>query len=1435
MFLILLLSTLVLTAIADDAESPLPTPDRAISRRIEQAENFVKQERWSDAVNAIGSLLEGEVDLVVDDSAAKNIYRKTLRDRLTTLLISLPNDAQRLYRDQYEPLAQRFLDEAITSNNVYAIAKVADRYPLTESGAEAAMREASARFARGETVAVIHRLKRLEESRLQLDPTLSLLAAAANLALGKRNDANVYIDSIFRRDATTTIKLDDGTIWTADRRDELLTYITPQTNSDDDPRRLAAWLADADWRQTGGTPWQVSNVETTPPILDAEWSVPTLPAGAWRREAERLVPQFATSCTLPAAEPLVIGDTIIARGFDATIGIDIATGKRLWYANEASTATITSGTNPTFAPLRVPREQLFAQRRPVVLGEMLWRNRLYNALTSHGEMFFQVESIPFLQSPQIGMPRGPFVPRRDAANTANNRLTARRVATGELVWKHGKQDANASSDTSFIDEQTFLGPPVPIDDERLVVVSESGGTIRLLTLDAKTGQHIATQPLATTFGPAIRLTAAEIPALRSGVVVCQTGVGVVAAVDSVSCRPLWTHVYRSGDETKENAPFSPVGDDVQWIDIPRLAWQRPATILTSRFAIIAPADAPILLCLDLVNGEIVWKHERLNEKSLIGIASVTENEVFVLTPDALVGINLADGEWTTNTASLRPDVVSALPTLKLPSPPVGFGVASGDVYWLPLADGRIIGCDLVNKTVGDVEWRPASPNSGDVLGNLVAVRGRLVSASPLGVTLFTQRRTLENAATSAPDDVAKNLADARLARQRSDLDAAYETLYEIAATSPRAARLLEQTVLDGLASDFDNFANRVLAACDKVADSSRLLLAYTDGILARPMTGARRRDLETSLARLVEIACEGDVLIEVTPQLRVRLSLLVEERLGLAREHNVGEVAARLALRKDEPSTLTQRTEREDVAESFDWISGNVTVTTRPLEQAVRGVGANVGRIVIPSVGTVDPCIEKLQFVLEISETEQRVLCVDHWGNTVWEWDDSSVGDLAGENIRSQGAGEWAETTFWYTSCGNLLVVALGRTLIALDVSDAQPTSLWTRRLSEPLVVRRLPMTIPLDQVGTILNRWGNGRIVTHHNPAPVLLTQTRLIVAEDDSETITALDPLTGETVWERRGDGQLFAITGNDDSLFLVRANRREVVNVDLATGRECGRATVPLDAGRNVLAAAGTNLLTLTNKTDAAKFEIGVVSLATLCDESQDAYRVLQDNLPSGSVIRFLGSSDAAAILTPSEVLHRIDVATGDVATLQLVPDDSDTDASDDNNGPKSVRFKLFDLDVIPVDDASLVFLLERRAFVPPADAMRRLPPRDQTIRPVNWGRLALYGRDGKPVWERPTLVQNTFQLLEVPSCFPLLVFAAIVVDANRAPNDAPNSAPNEPMRIKLALTAIDKRTGRVCFSEIVDTPSVVGRIVVTGDPESHTLRMTTPVSEILFQFP
>src|SRR5262249_20385256 len=122
-----------------------------------------------------------------------------------------------------------------------------------------------------------------------------------------------------------------------------------------------------------------------------------------------------------------------------------------------------------------------------------------------------------------------------------NTLRAYDLESGKLVWE--LPNRNQPGDLA---DTHFLGPPLVLDN-RLYVLNENKGKVRLFCLDSKQGKIRWSLDLVTLAEPvtldAVRRMQAVPISYGDNVLVCPTNAGILVGVDLVSCRVLWSNIY----------------------------------------------------------------------------------------------------------------------------------------------------------------------------------------------------------------------------------------------------------------------------------------------------------------------------------------------------------------------------------------------------------------------------------------------------------------------------------------------------------------------------------------------------------------------------------------------------------------------------------------------------------------------------------------------------------------------------------------------------------------------------------------------------------------------------------------------------------------------------------------------------------------------------
>ena len=237
---------------------------------------------------------------------------------------------------------------------------------------------------------------------------------------------------------------------------------------------------------------------------------------------------------------------------------------------------------------------------------------------------------------------------------------------------------------------------------------------------------------------------------------------------------------------------------------------------------------------------------------------------------------------------------------------------------------------------------------------------------------------------------------------------------------------------------------------------------------------------------------------------------------------------------------------------------------------------------------------------------------------------------------------------------GHLLLVNLGSELLAIDTLRSQGNGnpvLWTQELTElgPNMFNGQPI-----QAKEIPLPWGASR----HVPAPVDGGQTIGIVGPlldrcvlvERSRDLTAFDPVTGETLWSRRGIEPGSEIFGDEEVLVIVPPDTAgdsvQATILRSMDGEELGTRKLPKSIHR--WAYCGRRCLAGRVESD------GRLSFV-LSDPWKDKELVLA-TFKSGVKATLIGD-DAAAFLEPSGRFLMVALADGShMIDQQLEPEDA-----------------------------------------------------------------------------------------------------------------------------------------------------------------------------------
>jgi outer membrane protein assembly factor BamB len=400
-------------------------------------------------------------------------------------------------------------------------------------------------------------------------------------------------------------------------------------------------------------------------------------------------------------------------------------------------------------------------------------------------------------------------------------------------------------------------------------------------------------------------------------------------------------------------------------------------------------------------------------------------------------------------------------------------------------------------------------------------------------------------------------------------------------------------------------------------------------------------------------------------------------------------------------------------------------------------------------------------------------------------------------SAESEGHGMYRHPGSVYgASRGNLLVVSLGRQLVALNTltpADAMaPSVLWRSNL-----VTNLSYDQPFsaDLSGGADGRPGTlraGRQVSEKGTRlGVIGPMTSRGVIFQDQRRLVCVDPISGGVAWSRTDVPQGCELFGDAELLFALAPDEPEARVYSSLDGRFLGRrATPPL-------------------REQAITIGREVISWSTAGDEST----LRSTNAWTGEEVwehRFTSGST-------------IDVEMG--RYIAVADSDGAVAIVDGETGEKLIEYQAPDAERVDelhlrVGRDEFLLLLRGPQKMNRGAIVQGLSLSDS---PVISGRICLFDRTtGKLRWNRPVEVERQAYPMNQPIDMPFLLFAGVL---SRDSNGAPP---------KSTLFAIDKATGRTIYRDAFQGNNGGQCIVRIADPTKQQAAIEMAGRTILLQF-
>lgn len=549
----------------------LERAEGTVQTYLKRVDAYLADGQWSEAIDTLLQAME---------SAGNRLYEVTPQrlvsiDRYCQLrLISLPPEALALYRQQVDPLAQKWYEQGVAQRDPRRLRDVVDQMLASHWGddslwalGEIALERGDYASARGAWEKALPVAQPGEGPRTWLsvpDSDRDLAGLRARLVLvsileGSRQRAADELEQFARLhpDARGRIGGQEGNYA------ELLRGLLAES---------AEWAAPAspdDWPTFAGSFERNRMAPRTVDPAGISWrlplrkSVPELKAGASNEPARRRVAEDAAR--LLSYHPVVVGDLVLLSNPVEVLAIDLKTGKPTWghdsaaiYRDQLDEAIPL--VRPPFDTLGVPRYTLTVHR-----GKAYARLGATTTVGRRGE-------VPHGRSGYL--------------------VCLDLEAEGRLLWKVAP-DA---------DSFAFEGSPVT-DGARVYVAlrrSDIQPQAHVACYDAQDGRLLWRQFVCAADSPGrgiLAETGHNLLTLHGDTLYYNTNLGAVAALSAHDGRVEWVSLY----------PRATHGD---LLNLPA-HWSRDLTpcLFDRGRLLVAPADSPRIFALEAETGQLLWQTE----------------------------------------------------------------------------------------------------------------------------------------------------------------------------------------------------------------------------------------------------------------------------------------------------------------------------------------------------------------------------------------------------------------------------------------------------------------------------------------------------------------------------------------------------------------------------------------------------------------------------------------------------------------------------------------------------------------------------------------------------------------------------------------------------------------------------------------------------------
>lgn len=720
--------------------------DRRKRQALQAAREFIDQHDYDRAIDVLQRLLTSSKEDVFIDIKHKEKGRlitepRSLFHEADRLLGSLPPDGMDAYELRYGGRAKALLEEAKKNGDRKLLAEVALKYHYTNAGAEAANLLGTLYLDRGDYVTADRSFDSLMQHRNaeKLSPVTLLKAA---LAFRRAGDTANYAKAwaILRRQiAADGLTLGDQTLSTEQVESILNQGRTAELAHADREVPMFRGVPSRCTQYVGGQPY-LDDVKWSQPAIkkyDGDRESDFTESASWVQQAiesqrtsqQAVLPGFfpvaATIQTDEGAKPM-----LFYRSYWGIHAFDLESGQVEWYTPSDHGLQHILANNLQLSTLKGWWTQYISSGSAAVIYE----NSVLGTLSTDGNLVYAVDDLALPPHPNYmnnfmwgGAPSfGTFL---DEARKGNQ-LRAYDAESGKAMWSLGSKE----SDKADFQESFFLGPPLPLGG-KLYVLNEKRSEMRLLclqphndTVDVLWSQPLANMTNGLDKDVARRMHAAHL-AYGEGILVCPTNAGAVLAIDLLTHSLVWAKAYKDPPPTTN--PQQKMGAVMRVYNTGALSseWKNPVPIVQDGRVVFTAPDGSDVVCLDLRTGNEIWRSHRVDDLYLAGVYN---GKVLLVGKRQCRALNLANGAqlWTRDTG--------------LPS---GQGVASNNVYYLPLQHGdqskdpEVCRIDINTGNIlgrSKARARAGSQDQPEAPGNLLFFGDDVISQTATSIRAYPQ-------------------------------------------------------------------------------------------------------------------------------------------------------------------------------------------------------------------------------------------------------------------------------------------------------------------------------------------------------------------------------------------------------------------------------------------------------------------------------------------------------------------------------------------------------------------------------------------------------------------------------------------------------------------------------------------------------------------------